>query len=332
VNRIYYFFRDFFRGHRYIAIATVALCIVIIAVCWIYIGYIRPPSLFPRASVIAVPQGESLSAVGDMLEQQNVIRSKSWFVNAVLFFGGEHQLIQGDYYFPRAENSVTIAWRMTHGDYKTNQTRTTIPEGSTLVQISLLVKKEYPDFDAVHFLTIASGKEGYLFPDTYYFGASTSPEEVLATMDNTFYQKMSDPQTAAAIKNFGHPLADIITMASILEHESYDTKDQQIIAGILWKRLALGMPLDLDSTLYYITGRDSARLTKADLRLNSLYNTYTHKGLPPGPIGNPGIDAIMAAVTPIQTKYLYFLNDASGAMHYSITLAQQDANESLYLN
>ena len=129
-----------------------------------------------------------------------------------------------------------------------------------------------------------------------------------------------------------YKLGDIIIMASILEAEARTTESRKIIAGILWKRLKLGMPLQVDSTFSYINGKNTYELTLDDLQIDSPYNTYKYASLPPGPIGNPGVDAINSALNPTVTKYLYFLSSKSGKMYYATTFEQHIKNKELYLN
>jgi UPF0755 protein len=133
------------------------------------------------------------------------------------------------------------------------------------------------------------------------------------------------------IDAFGKPLSDVITMASLLEREAPKTYDRRVIAGILWKRVKLGMPLQVDAVFPYIIGKNSFDLTKNDLKTDSPYNTYTNLGLPPGPIANPSLDAILAAVAPVQTNYLYYLSDSNGTLYYSATYAQHLAAKQKYL-
>lgn len=125
-------------------------------------------------------------------------------------------------------------------------------------------------------------------------------------------------------------ISDVIIMASILEGEALP-KDRQVVAGILWKRLSIGMPLQVDATFRYINGKGTYDLTADDLKIDSPYNTYIHKGLPPGPISNPGIDAISASLNPIPTKYLYYLTEKDGTIHYAKTFTEHIANKNKYL-
>jgi UPF0755 protein len=170
--------------------------------------------------------------------------------------------------------------------------------------------------------------EGYLFPDTYEIGRGESCEDILIAMLANFEKKLT-PDLRTEIINQKKSIFDIVIMASMIEKEIRAIGDKKIISGILWKRLAIGMPLQLDCTINYVTGKsDPAVLTK-DTKIDSPYNTYKYKGLPRGPISNPGIDSITAAIYPTQTKYLYWLSD--GKTFFSETLDQHNAAKAKYL-
>ena len=148
-------------------------------------------------------------------------------------------------------------------------------------------------------------------------------------MEDTFTKRLESIKVI--VLAFNRPLSDIIKMASILEGEARTTETRRTIAGILWRRISLGMPLQVDASFKYINGKGTFELTPRDLAIDSPYNSYTHKGLPPTPISNPGIDAIASAVTPIKTNYIYFLSDKEGNMHYAVTYAEHLANKAKYL-
>ncbi len=327
------FFTIDMRRWQWVGIFTAVVIIAVLGVgVAVYVTTLSAPSLFPQGSMLAIANGQSLSAIAQTLQEHHLIRSSFWFTNAVLILGREHGVHEGTYYFPNKENVFMVAWRLTHADYQTNQVKTIIPNDATVSDIALVMQKNYPSFDTAQFLLLAQSKEGYLFPDTYYFGTDPSAPSVVTAMIDNFQRKISTASVSAALSQFNKPLSEVLTMASIVEREALTAQDQRIVAGILWKRLALHMPLDVDATLYYLTGRTSAQLTKADLASTSPYNTYTHVGLPPTPIGNPSLRAIMNTVTPITTNYLYFLSDATGAMHYAATLSEQHANQTKYLH
>ena len=120
-------------------------------------------------------------------------------------------------------------------------------------------------------------------------------------------------------------------MASIVEREATSSIDRRMIAGILWKRIATNMPLQVDPPFYYILGKDSASLTLSDLAVDSPYNLYKHTGLPPTPIDNPGLDSIVDTINPTASNYLFYLSDKNGRMHYAATLDGHTANANKYI-
>jgi len=156
------------------------------------------------------------------------------------------------------------------------------------------------------------GLEGYLFPDTYRIYASSTPSEIISRMLDNFTQKIT-PQMLSDIKSQGHTLNQVIVLASIVEKEAPldyttgDDRDARIIAGIFWNRLKIGQALESDATLSYILDDNISRHKANALDLNSPYNTYKYRGLPPGPICNPGLLAIKAVIYPLKTDYNYFL-------------------------
>lgn len=178
---------------------------------------------------------------------------------------------------------------------------------------------------------IDQGLEGYLFPDTYRVHASSTPEEIVAVMLNNFDKKLT-PQMRTDIKKQGRSIHEIITMASLIEKEapiSYkenaDNRDAYLISGIFWKRLAIGQALQSDATLSYILNDNKSSHSGSELELESLYNTYKYRGLPPGPICNPGLLAIHAAIYPLESDYYYFLTPTAE----KIVVYGRDYNEHL---
>jgi UPF0755 protein len=192
------------------------------------------------------------------------------------------------------------------------------------------VASAFPGISAEDFESEGLPYEGYLFPDTYVFPPSATTASIIAAMQKNFEDKTA--LLAASSTSSGHSFSDIVIMASLLEKEARTPTDQRIVAGILWNRLARNMPLQVDAVFGYIYNRDTYSPSFADLSVNSPYNTYIHRGLPPGPINNPGLIALMAAAYPIQSKYLYYLTGSDGTMHYAVTYAQHEANERTYLN
>ncbi len=310
---------------------TFALCIGFLLVVYFYFTQFRAPRSFPPTAVIAVTNGKGLAEIAVELKEKNIIQSTFWFNNFIIFLKQEKQIVGGDYYFDRPLNVYQVAKRLASGSFNIEQVKTTIPEGSSVFDISDIMLKNYPEFKASEFILAAKAKEGYLFPDTYKFGANVNPEKVIEVMSTTFDKKIKDQAVAEAIADYGKPLEDIVIMASLLEGEARLTRTRQIVAGILWERIRLGMPLQVDASFRYVNGKTTEDLTLDDLKIDSPYNTYLYKGLPPTPISNPGLDSILAAATPIDTDYLYFLTDDDGKMHYAETFEEHSANVQKYL-
>lgn len=306
----------------------VVFCACLIIFLFLELIFWAPPSNFPTLTTIAIPKGTTLGGTADKLLAGGYIRSEFSFKVFVFLFGGSRAVTAGDYFFENPQSVIPIAWRMVHGSYGLKVLRVTIPEGTTIFQVADIFKKRFSLFDAKVFLEQA--KEGYMFPDTYFFLPNVTAEDVISRMTENFNEQTHSLQADMLLS--GHSLNDIVTMASIIEEEANDLEAQKIISGILWKRISIKMPLQVDATFaYYVNGKNSYTLSKTDLKTDSPYNTYTNKGLPPGPISSPGIQALKAAISPIKTDYLYFLSDLKGKMYYAKDFAGHQKNRELYL-
>lgn len=303
---------------------------VVGALLLLYVGLISAPISFPTGAYVHIRSGETLSDAARVLKDRGVIRSEVLFSLLVRLFGGERSITAGEYFFPYRQNIFVIAERMGSGDFQVEPTRVRIVEGSTVEEVGIQLAESIPGFNLVEFVQKTRGKEGYLFPDTYFFMPGQDVNAILGAIDSNFNANIASVQSK--IDAFGVPLSEVIVMASLLEREAPNTYDRRVIAGILWKRIELGMPLQVDAVFPYIIGKNTFELTRADLKTNSPYNTYTNKGLPPGPIANPSLDAIIAAVTPVETNYLFYLSDLDGTMHYSATYTQHLAAKDRYLD
>jgi UPF0755 protein len=304
-------------------------CIVVVSLVILSYFFLSPPTNFPSDTVVTISSGETLKSVVENFRTDHIIRSSTLFQSLVVLLGGEKKVIAGDYLLKNSEGSLPLALRIVRGDFGMVEVKVTIPEGFSVANIGDLLEEKLVKFDKEQFLQIASPKEGYLFPDTYFFPPTASSSDIVTRMQNNFNVKIQ-PFGMDILKS-GHSESDILKMASILEGEATSTKDRQIVAGILWSRIKQGIPLQVDSTLKYITGKTSAQLTVSDLKINSPYNTYVYRGLPPTPINNPGLDSISATLHPIATKYVYFLTGKDGVMHYAVTFAEHEKNIQKYL-
>ncbi len=289
-----------------------------------------PPEDFPAGDTIHIPKNISLSRVSTILYQKNVILSPFLFKAIAIVFHDRGRMSAGDYLFKEPANVWTVASRLASGDQGLSRIRITIPEGSTARDITWILLKNIPGFNAPYFAKISASSEGYLFPDTYFFYPNSTPEEIMKSLRETFTDHLDD--FSSSIKLSGRKFEDIITMASIVEKEAANTTDRAIIAGILWKRLDMGMPLQVDVPLVYITSNTSGYVSLDDTKIDSPYNTYKYAGLPRGPISNPGLDSLKAVLNPTKTNYLYYLSDKSGKMHYAVDHEGHVVNREKYLN
>lgn len=172
--------------------------------------------------------------------------------------------------------------------------------------------------------------EGYLFPDTYLINSADGLEEIIKKMLGNFDRKLTE-DLRQEIKKQGKSIFETVTMASLLEKEVRSFEDRQIVAGTLWKRLGNNMPLQVDAAVSYITGKKTTRISKTETRIDSLYNTYEYPGLPLGPICNPGLDSIKAALYPKDSPYWYYLSTPAGETIFSRTLEEHNAAKAKYL-
>jgi UPF0755 protein len=287
-----------------------------------------PPRNYPTGEIFSVSAGQSLYTISSNLYDAGAIRSTVVFRSHVIFLGGEKRVIAGDYLLQKKEGPADLAFRLVNGEFDIETKRITIPEGWNIYEISDYLSKNLLNFNKDYFILISKKKEGYLFPDTYFVQPTIKTEDLVRRMTETFFYKVPKVSGfATTTKN----ISEVITMASILEREAITMESRRIISGILWKRLKLGMPLQVDASFSYVNGKTTFELTLDDLKIDSPYNTYLYKGFPPSPIGNPGLDSIFAAVNPIESKYLYYLTGHDGKMYYAKTFEEHKRNKEKYL-
>lgn len=284
----------------------------------------NPPHNFPTGEDILIPEGTSQKEISRILEEKNVVTS-GLFLRFLLKYQQADMFVQaGIYNFPEALESRTIAGALTTGDYKKPLTRVTFPEGFSVKDFYTYIPKErnYTKMQLeMH--------EGYLFPDTYFISDDMNTEDIIALMQENFKAKLQPYEEQ--ITNSGMSLDFVINLASIIEREAKDTESKHLVSGILQNRLAQDMPLQVDATFDYILDKTSAELTLDDLEIDSAYNTYNNKGLPPTPIANPGLDAIDAVLHPTPSEYLYYLTAPDGTFYYAKSFDEHKINKARYL-
>lgn len=310
-----------------------AIAVILVAGYFIFFA---PPSNFPagdssaeKQSIIVISRGASASDISERLSEAHIIKHPVVLQLVLRISGMSSRVKSGAYLFSTPENVFVIANRLATGAYGLPLARITFPEGMTARDIAKRAVTELPLVLADDILTLGKLHEGYLFPDTYFFQPDATAPAIVDTMRANFDTKIAP--LMPDVKASGHSIMDIVIMASLVEKEARTIENRRIVAGVLWNRLNLGMPLQVDAVFGYIFNRDTYSPSFTDLKVNSPYNTYTHTGLPPGPIANPGLESLRAALYPAKTKYLYYLTGSDTLMHYATTYAEHQSNQRNYL-
>jgi UPF0755 protein len=281
-------------------------------------------------TIFVVKQGEGVREIANRLKSQGLIRDPIVFFLFTRMQGLDKQIQAGDFRINSSMTAQELANSLTHG---TLDIWVTVTEGLRAEEIASILKEKMPNYQD-SWRTELDTNEGYLFPDTYLIPRGADINLVLALFKNNFQKKYD------SIKNTKTTVltdAQTITVASIIEREAIFPEDRPIVASVIMNRLNLGMALGNDPTVQYALGYQTDTkswwkkdLTADDLTINSPYNTRINPGLPPGPISNPGLSSIEAALAPSKTDYLYFFSDKLGHLHFATTLAGHEANIKKY--
>jgi UPF0755 protein len=315
------------RRRRWIVRSLVGLLAVLALGIAGLVPLFRPASDQRRPVGVRVPTGASVAQIGQALEQKGVIRSAFAFTWYVRWRNVRDKLKAGRYALSGDMTLAEIVSELERGSLD-DRLRITIPEGYTLRQIAdALDAKGLTDGKALlqlatdpqsiaqqnaDFPLPKNSLEGYFFPDTYAFRPHTPPALVLDTFLTNFSRRFVRPYQGD-IAARGLSLHQIVTIASLIEREAKVPDDRPRIAGVLDNRLQRGMRLQVDATVLYALGHHKDRVYDKDLKVASPYNTYLHKGLPPGPIANPGLESLKAALHPEQNDFLYYVARPDGS-------------------
>ncbi len=286
-----------------------------------------------KGIVVEIPQGATTSTISDILYKNKLIKNKTMFKISVKLSNKAQHFKAGKYLFNQTYSNKEIIEDISSGKIYNDGIKITIPEGSTSKEIvSILVgqklgneesyenlisnpKEFYNQFKFLKEEDITS-LEGFLYPSTYYFDENASEKEVLSVMlsqfNKVYTDKLRDRQ-----KELKMTIEQVVNLASIVEKEAVLDEDRPIIASVFYNRLKIGMPLQSDATIQYIFKERKKIVTYKDLEIDSPYNSYKNKGLPPTPIASPGIKSIEATLYPEKTEYLYFVAKMDGGNNYS---------------
>ena len=317
---------------RTASVIIVGAALVFSAGASIYYFIIRPtPPLIPPR-IVSIQEGESLASAARQLRRSGVIASAFAFTLYADLTGQSGQVKPGDYMFRGNEGTPEVLKHLVNGDFMT--VVVTIPEGMTVHQIGERLEAAGLVCDSLFDQAAFNGPltrmlglgvlgvEGFLFPATYRFSPFATGEQILATMLARFYSILT-PQVEERMFELGMNARQLVTMASIIEKEARVPGERPVIASVFYNRLALGMPLQSDPTAQY-NYEGEVKPAGAAVRVQSAFNTYTIPDLPPGPIANPGLDSIQAALYPAHTAYLYFVARENGTHVFSSSFREHE--------
>lgn len=341
-------------------LSTILILIIFLGAVFIFWAVYLPVSFSSDQDItFLVKKGEGAKEMSINLGEQELIRLKSLFRIYILLRGDQKNLKAGSYLLSKSMNIPKMVNKFVSGDIIKN--KITIIEGWNLRDIGWHFEnkemfqaeelfelagfplidyskaKDLPfpqdfseEFDFLADKPENIGLEGYLFPDTYEFSSEADIEEIVKIMLNNFNKKLTlDLKEEIAFQK--KSIFEIITMASLLEKEVRTFEDKKIVSGVLWNRLGVGVPLQVDATVSYITGKRSVKVSKEETQIDSYYNTYKYRGLPLGPIASPGLESIKAAIYPKDSDYFYYLSTPEGETIFSRTLEEHNIAKAKYL-
>jgi UPF0755 protein len=328
------------RGSALRAVLGALACLIAVFLAlqsfWIFTA---APAVQAGPRVVEIPPHQGLTGVAGRLDEAGVIRSPLGFMLLALTRGTARGLKAGEYEIPQGSNTLAVLSLLEGG--RVRQHPVLFREGGTLTELARILETErLTRSDDVHrvardpvFLKTldiqAETLEGYLYPDTYQFVKGMTTEEILARMVARMRDQIS-PELLERARAREFTVHQVLTLASIIEKEAVIRGEMPLISAVFWNRLKIDMPLQADPTVQFAVGKDGKALTRADLQVESPYNTYRRQGLPPGPIGAPSRAAIEAAVKPAAVNYLYFVSVDDRRHHFSANLAEHNAAVAQY--
>jgi UPF0755 protein len=307
----------------------IVLFLLILIGLFVFFSFIKtPPANFPIGKTITIPTGATVQDVAVLVKENNLVRSELAFFIYFSFVENPTSIKASTYSFSEPVNLTDLAYKLTQGNYGEGLLRLTHIEGETVEDVALRADNILSEFDPVKFITLARPYEGKLFPETYMIPNTYNEQQLLDLLLKTFTEKTSSLQS---LSSTSLSFDEVIILASILEREANSKESKEIVSGILQNRLKIGMPLQADATIEYVLHKPLKELTPDDLKMDSPYNTYLNKGLPPTPIGNPGLEAIEAVLYPAQTEYMFYITDENGDFYYAKDFDEHRRNIAKYL-
>lgn len=335
------------RGRR----ITFGLVLLLAAGLVWYRWNLRPVAPADQAgTTLQIPTGASVRRIAELLREKNLIRSRTAFLAYAKIHRVGGTMKAGGFFLRPSLSTPEVVAILRRGYSEASVV--TVPEGFTVADIDALLAgqgltqpgeilacAQSCDFAAFAFLPAEPGLaarggkvEGYLFPDTYFVVRDTmTPKSFLERMLGNFRTRVVEG-LASELKQSGRTLHEAVTMSSLIEEETRTNEERPVVAGILWKRHANRIGLQVDAAVRYILEKPKGELTREDLDADSPYNLRKFRGLPPGPIASPGLASIQAALRPEDSPYFYYLHGADGMVRYAVTNEEHNENRRKYLH
>lgn len=318
------------RWRRWALVCGVGLgCLGLICLGLVWVFWLLPYGVPPFPKDVEIPSGIGLGEIASRLKRQGLLRNSTSLVFLATLRGQQGRIQAGEYRFEGPVSAKVLLHRLTRGDVLLHCL--TFPEGWTVDQVArrlggdglidterFIQKAKDPEFAGQLLGFQAPSLEGFLFPETYRFPSGWEEERFLAAMVRRF-ERAFDPELRARAEEMGWSILQVVTLASLIEKESALPGERPLISGVFHQRLRRGMRLESDPSVIYGLDDFDGNLRRVDLDVPHPYNTYRISGLPPGPICNPGIGAIRAALFPVDEGYLYFVSRNDGSHHFSRT-------------
>ena len=308
------------------------------------------PSQTSKEANFEIKSGDSIFEIASMLYDDEAINSEFLFILYVFLNKPNVNVQAGTYKIPAGTSLVDLVNEISHGR---NDTSITFLEGWRVEQYGIVASQNLPKVDYQRFVEMAKPHEGYLFPDTYFFNRDSEEEDVLEKLTETFEDKTKDALTKDNLEKAGLTKEQAVIFASLVEREVSNEEDRPIVAGILIKRWRENMKLDVDATTQYsvvptrlckgqtfcVPSMEDVSdfnwwpkdLTEEDLKIENPYNTRVNVGLPPTPICNPGLSAILSVLNYENSPYYYYLTSKDGTTYYARTISEHNQNIAKYL-
>lgn len=308
------------------AITVVVILAITVAIIW---QQTKAPTDFPAGKLVEIEEGTSVRNIARQLHDEGVIKSEFALYTILITLHDPTSIKASIYKFKEPENAFAIAKRLAVGEFGFSLVRFIHYEGETNKALAERADELLETFDADEFIKITEGKEGRMFPDTYLIPESYTAKELAILLEATYESRIKPLRPAIEQSNYTEE--EVIIIASLIEREGNTRDSKRMIASVIENRIAKGMPLQLDASIEYVLDKPLSELMPEDLRIDSPYNTYSNVGLPPTPIGNPGLTSIEAVLRPTESDYLFYLTGRDGNFYFAETLAQHNANIATYL-